>query len=349
MLLSKFKYFGVYIIPFLGIFTFNVSGVFAYLGLLFLFVFVPILELMVPVNRTNFDKTEKKQAQKDFFYDGVLYLLVPMHLWVVYSFLVGISNPLLATSDAIAYVFMMGTVLGVVGINLGHELGHKTDKSIKMLFSQIMLTTSIQNHFTTYHNAGHHKDVATPADYTSAEEGANFYLFAIRSQIGGYFKTWRLESKKLRIQSKSKWSNPMFVYTLVQLMFFALIFNFFGLFASLCYFAAGVFGISILEAQNYFAHYGLRRKKDEKGRYEKVQAHHSWNSDHVFGRVLLFELTRHSDHHHLGGKPYQMLNSKPEYPTLPYGYPAMLLLSYVPFLFRPIMKKQLMLLKLSQT
>jgi alkane 1-monooxygenase len=30
---------------------------------------------------------------------------------------------------------------------------------------------------------------------------------------------------------------------------------------------------------------------------------------------------------------------------LPYGYPMMLLLSYVPFLFRPIMKKQLDQLK----
>ncbi|MGB1647388.1 MAG: alkane 1-monooxygenase, partial [Crocinitomicaceae bacterium] len=53
------------------------------------------------------------------------------------------------------------------------------------------------------------------------------------------------------------------------------------------------------------------------------------------------ELTRHSDHHHLGAKPYQVLNSREESPMLPYGYPAMLILSYLPFLFIPIMNKQL--------
>ena len=106
-------------------------------------------------------------------------------------------------------------------------------------------------------------------------------------------------------------------------------------------FFAAIFGISILEAQNYFAHYGLRRKVLANGRYERVNARHSWNSDHIIGRVLLFELTRHSDHHHIGGKPYQILESKDESPMLPYGYPMMLMLSFFPFLFRPIMKRQL--------
>jgi alkane 1-monooxygenase len=96
-----------------------------------------------------------------------------------------------------------------------------------------------------------------------------------------------------------------------------------------------------LESQNYFAHYGLRRKKLPNGRYEGVKACHSWNSDHLIGRVLLFELTRHSDHHYMGAKPYQILESKEDSPKLPYGYPMMLILSFFPFLFRPIMKKHL--------
>lgn len=343
--MNKIKYLGVYIIPLLGLFTFNVTGIYAFFGLFFLFVLVPLLELVFSPNNYNFTQTEQDQAQHDLYYDRVLFLLVPLHIWVVYSFLTALSNPLLAVSDQVAYVFMMGTILGVVGINLGHELGHKTGHSFKMFLSQIMLTTSIQNHFTIYHNAGHHKDVATPLDYTSADVGANFYFFALRSQLGGYFKTWKLASKKLRLQGKSQFWNPMFAYALLQLLFFACIYFQFGISICLCYFASAVFGISILESQNYFAHYGLRRKKEANGRYEKVKPHHSWNSDHVFGRVLLFELTRHSDHHHKGGKPYQLLNSNAEYPTLPYGYPMMLLLSYVPFLFRPIMKKQLDQLK----
>ena len=116
---------------------------------------------------------------------------------------------------------------------------------------------------------------------------------------------------------------------------------FFGYKVSLFYLLASIFGISILESQNYFSHYGLQRKLKEDGSYERVPAHHSWNSDHLIGRILLFELTRHSDHHFAGGKPYQILESKIESPMLPYGYPAMLIMGYFPFIFKPVMEKQL--------
>ena len=116
---------------------------------------------------------------------------------------------------------------------------------------------------------------------------------------------------------------------------------FFGYKVSLFYLLASIFGISILESQNYFSHYGLQRKLKEDGSYERVKAHHSWNSDHLIGRILLFELTRHSDHHFAGGKPYQILESKSESPMLPYGYPAMLIMGYFPFIFKPVMEKQL--------
>ena len=48
-----------------------------------------------------------------------------------------------------------------------------------------------------------------------------------------------------------------------------------------------VYGISILKKQNYFSQEWLRRKMKENGRYERVKQEHSWNSDHIIGRVLL--------------------------------------------------------------
>ena len=65
--------------------------------------------------------------------------------------------------------------------------------------------------------------------------------------------------------------------------------------------------------------------------------HHSWNSDHPLGRLMLFELTRHSDHHHQPAKPYQTLNSIQEAPQLPTGYPGMMLLSLIPPLYFAVM------------
>ncbi|MEJ6589603.1 MAG: hypothetical protein QNL43_07345 [Crocinitomicaceae bacterium] len=34
----------------------------------------------------------------------------------------------------------------------------------------------------TYQNSGHHRDVATPNDLTSAKQGDIFYLFALESE-----------------------------------------------------------------------------------------------------------------------------------------------------------------------
>ena len=237
--------------------------------------------------------------------------------------------------------YFLATVLN--GINVGHELGHKTNQPFKMFLAHVMLTTSIQNHFVTYHNSGHHRDIGTPKDLSSAKQGDNFYYFALRSQIGGYFKTWKLESKRLTSLGKNKLINPMIIYTLIPLLFLTTIYFFFNFNTKIIYLITGIYGISVLEAQNYFAHYGLRRKKQENGRYERVQPKHSWNSDHLIGRVLLFELTRHSDHHHMGAKPFQILESKKDSPLLPFGYPMMLMLCYFPFIFKPIMKKHLKL------
>jgi len=341
--MRKFKYFGAYLIPLFGLFTFKSTGVYAFFGLFFLYVLVPILEQILPLSSYNLNKAEKELAKESSFFDLTLYLLVPLHLFVIYSFLITVSSANISTLDLTACILMMGTILGVNGINVGHELGHKINHPFKMFLAHVMLTTSIQNHFVTYHNSGHHRDVGTPEDFSSAKQGDNFYYFALRSQIGGYFKTWKLESKRLTALGKNKFINPMIIYTLIPILFLTTIYFFFNFNTMLIYGITGIYGISVLEAQNYFAHYGLRRKKQENGRYERVQPKHSWNSDHLIGRVLLFELTRHSDHHHMGAKPFHLLESKKDSTLLPFGYPMMLMLSYFPFIFKPIMKKHLKL------
>jgi len=338
---SKLKYIGVYFSPVLALISLNLSGIGAFTAIIFLYIIVPIAEQLIPQDKSNFSKKEKELAKYDKFYDWVLYLLVPLHLYVIFIFLNKVSASNVPIIDLIAYTMTMGTILGVNGINGGHELGHKTNEPFKLFCAHVLLATSLQNHFMTYHNSGHHRDVATPNDLTTARKGQNFYHFAIRSQIGGYFKTWRLEAEKLHKQGRKSWLNPMIIHTIIPWTFQAIILYFFGWPTAVMYLMASIFGISILESQNYFSHYGLERKQKEDGSYERVKAIHSWNSDHLIGRILLFELSRHSDHHFMGAKPYQILESKDDSPVLPFGYPAMLILGYFPFIFKPIMARQL--------
>ena len=85
----------------------------------------------------------------------------------------------------------------------------------------------------------------------------------------------------------------------------------------------------------------LLRKKTPTGDFERVQHKHSWNSDHIVGRILLFELSRHSDHHYRSNKKYPTLDSMPQSPQMPTGYPGMMVFSMFTPLFFWYMHKKL--------
>jgi alkane 1-monooxygenase len=57
--------------------------------------------------------------------------------------------------------------------------------------------------------------------------------------------------------------------------------------------------------------------------------------------VVLFELTRHSDHHFEPAKHYQLLDSMKDASQLPAGYPAMMLLSIFPPVWFRVMNPRL--------
>jgi len=94
--------------------------------------------------------------------------------------------------------------------------------------------------------------------------------------------------------------------------------------------AIAVVAFLLLETVNYVEHYGLMRSRLPNGKYEKVQPWHSWNSNHDLGRIYLYELTRHSDHHFKATRKYQVLRSFKESPQLPFGYPGSMIASTIP-------------------
>ena len=99
-------------------------------------------------------------------------------------------------------------------------------------------------------------------------------------------------------------------------------------------------GILLLETINYIEHYGLSRKPNGS-RYERVSPMHSWNSNHAIGRLVLYELTRHSDHHHRASKKYQILESIEKSPQLPFGYTTSMLIALFPPLWFKLMNKRI--------
>ncbi len=157
--------------------------------------------------------------------------------------------------------------------------------------------------------------------------------------IGGYFSAWKIEAKRLKKLKKSAFSisNKMLYLTGLQLAYVFIIFMVTSTPVFFSVMAAGCVAICLLETINYLEHYGLRRKVLSSGRYERVQPIHSWNANYQFGRILLYELTRHSDHHFIANKKFQTLDHHASSPELPYGYPMMMVIALFPPLWFRIM------------
>jgi alkane 1-monooxygenase len=340
--MKALKYFSVLLIPFLVYISFSNRGWITFLPAIFIFVFVPFLEFFIKPNKENFTKEEEKEEKENKSYTYLLYLTLPIQLFFLMLFFKAISEINLTNSEIFGRIFSMGIMCGILGINVGHELGHRSNR-VDQFIGEILLLTSLDTHFLPYHNGGHHFNVATPYDAATARKNELLYVFWIRSHFSSYAQAWKLENKRMQ-EAGRNWfhhQNRMVIYTICNLLFLSLIFFFFGKMVLLYFIIAAIIGITLLETVNYIEHYGLLRTKNENDRYEKVKRNHSWNSDHQVGQVLLFNLSRHSDHHYNGSKHYQLLKTDPKSPQMPTGYPGMMLLSFFPPLWFLVMHKKL--------
>jgi alkane 1-monooxygenase len=340
--MKRLKYLSILLLPITVYISFNSTGWLTFLPIIVFFGFVPALELLFRPDKENFTKEEEKVEKQQKIYTYILYATVPIQLVYLFYFFIVIQDAELTYLDLAGRISAMGLMCGVIGINVGHELGHRNNR-LDEFWGEVLLLTSLDTHFLPYHNGGHHFNVATPKDAATARKNELLYVFWFRSHFTSYAQAWQIENKRLTDSGRSWFhiQNRMVIYTLANILLLATIFYFVGWLGLISFVAAAVVGILLLETVNYIEHYGLLRKKNEYGRYERVKRTHSWNSDHTIGKVMLFNLSRHSDHHYNGSKHYQLLKSLPESPQMPTGYPGMMLLSLIPPLWFGLMNKKI--------
>ena len=335
------KYFLALTVPLLAYFSFNGTGIITYAPMIEAFLLIPILELFFKPNSNNLSNAEEEMAKEDKSYDIVLYLLVPVIYFLLWEFLISMRETL-TFSDRLGRILSMGLVCGGYGINVAHELGHRNNK-FEQFLSKTLLLSSLYMHFFIEHNRGHHKRVSTKEDPSSARYGENIFSFWIRSVFTGYISAWNIEFLRLKRLNKFKFSleNEMLRFQIIQILFVSSIYFVFGTQITIYFLFTAIMGFLLLETVNYIEHYGLQRKININGKYERVQPFHSWNSNHPVGRIMLFELSRHSDHHFNASRKYQVLKNHDNSPEMPTGYPGMMILSLIPPLWFYIMNKRI--------
>ena len=232
---------------------------------------------------------------------------------------------------------------GGVGINVGHELGHRhASPWYEHQLANIPLACGLYSHFNIEHNQGHHLRVATVEDPASSRFNETFWEFLPRTVCGSFRSAWEICARKqLRRQRPIiAASNPMVWHAITPFLLSAIIALIGGLAPMLFFISQGIGSFVLLEVVNYVEHYGLVRLKrtvHDRTSYEPVKARHSWNNSASFSQLLLFKLNRHSDHHEHSNLRYHILRTVDEAPQLPCGYPAAMILALFPPLWMAIM------------
>ncbi len=337
------KYLMAFSVPISVLISIYLKELFSYTSVIYVFLFIPIVELFLTTNLSTFSEQETKSRLKDRFFDWLLYLNVPIVYLILFFGLYSFANYDIKPYEYLGFILSLGILLATNAVNVAHELGHRKN-TFDVFITRLLLLPCLYMHFTMEHNYGHHKNVATELDPASAKKGQNLYHFWITSVFGQYKNAWKIQMKLLKNKRASFFSleNKLLFFLIYQGLYLITIYFWLGEGALLLAFLAGVISFLFLETINYIEHYGLRRKKVGK-KYERVQNTHSWNSDHIMGRIILYELTRHSDHHYRASKKYQVLESFQDSPRLPFGYPMSMLLAFVPpiwFAFiHPVLRK----------
>ena len=340
--MNDLKYLAAYSIPLAAIIGLTLQGGWSFFTPVFAFILIPILELLLPVYTENLSPEAASKKLKNVLFDILLYLNLPLVYGLVGWFLWSLTHYNYSTAEIIGLTFSVGIAVGSNGINVAHELGHRNSRAEKTL-AKILLIPALYMHFYVEHNYGHHLKAATAEDPASAKYNQTLYSFWCTSMVRQYGSAWNIQRNLLQRGQHSFFSiqNDMLYYTLIQLIYIGSVFFFLGPLAGGIAIAVGITSAILLETINYIEHYGLRRNKTKSGRYERVSEIHSWNSNHIMGRVILYELTRHSDHHHKATKKYQTLAYHDVSPQLPYGYPTSMLLALFPPLWFAIMNKRI--------
>ena len=335
------------LLPFAGMAAHALTGLQIALGLPLLISYglMPLLDYLIGEDENNPPEAVVPQLEEDRYYRWLTWATVPLHFVALIGCAWWVGSQALSWWAVLLLAYVAGTDSGL-GINTGHELGHKRT-AIEQWLARLVLAVPAYGHFTVEHGRGHHRFVSTPEDHASSRMGETIYRFVLREIPGGIRRAWRLESERLVQLGKSPWNlanNTMLQsYAVTALLQLGLVAAF-G-WVMLPFLAVhNVVAWWQLTSANYVEHYGLLRARGPDGRYEAPQPHHSWNTNHLVTNLATFHLQRHSDHHAYPSRRYQSLRHFEQLPQLPSGYFGMFPLAYVPPLWFRVMDPRLLAL-----
>ncbi len=165
---------------------------------------------------TIWKQTKSESKLKNKLFDWLLYLNLPIVFGLLIYGLLQVASTEIQTYELVGLMFSVGIVLGVNGINVGHELGHRQATNERFI-GKALLLPSLYMHFYIEHNFGHHLHAATKEDPATARYNQSVYSFWFTSTIRQYFSAWKIQKKLLKNNNQSFLSlkNDMLWYLVI--------------------------------------------------------------------------------------------------------------------------------------
>ena len=222
------------------------------------------------------------------------------------------------TWDTFVALTLVGVNSGYSGIVVAHELIHRSQAHLHLI-GRVLLGSVLYEHFSTEHLRGHHVRVGTAEDRPRPASASPPRAFFLRTVPAQFRSAWRLECKRLGDPAMRWWDRRMLRHRVVHGLVLewtmaAAILVALGPGAFAAYLVQAAVAVRLLEAVNYFEHWGLTRRN------RRITTMDSWDTASRFTLYTLVGLSRHADHHAVASRPYQQLRYFEESPKLPYGY-----------------------------
>lgn len=295
-----------------GVMGFVVGGGAVWMGIA---TFPVLLFFDVILPRDESRRTSVSAPLADLALHLNVVLVVALYAAFAYSVSIG-SNPL-SGADALGQIVGSLLTLGWLGavpnLPVAHELMHRRHWLPRRM-AQLASTFYGDPNRDVGHIRTHHIHLDTANDSDTPRRGETIYAFVLRATMGSYEDAVRSEADALRRNGRSAWSwrNRLWQQIVLLAAVPALVGISAGWMAAAVCVSAILMSKALVEAFNYFQHYGLVRVEGAP-----VSLHHAWNHLGPIVRPLGVEITNHIHHHLDSYRRFYDLPPEPKAPQMP--------------------------------
>ncbi|MEJ7766958.1 MAG: alkane 1-monooxygenase [Chitinophagaceae bacterium] len=336
------NYLGLLLLPALVLAGFYLGGWYNFMVPAFCFFIHPALNSMFSswLPKTSL-QVPSQYSRTAYRWVALSFVPVVAGLTIVAIYIV--SNYVLTTIEFTGFALSVGVVNGVLGITLAHEFIHRFSL-VEQVAGYSLLLLNNYMHYGIEHVWGHHVYACTAKDPHTARLNESLYSYLPRAIRTTYTNAWEIEEKRIKRNSTSlfKGRNRLILFAIFQLILMFVIFAAGGWKTLFFFLSQNMVAVLLLHIINYLQHYGLQRKQDADGMFEKMNAHHSWDSCFQDRSLFIFQLENHADHHLHPNRNYEQLTHLHDAPEHPAGYSFMVLMTLFPPLWFRVMNRRLL-------